>query len=175
MTVPPTGPCRHCRPGCSATSPGTSPSTAAPAPAWRTTIVEYFHIHAPDEVPVAEVTVKVEVVEGRPRFKTIELTASGTLAPQDVQRLPWARWAKGALERVRDPLGVNVARTTARRAATGAGRRSITPERLREVLDLKAEAQAAGAPRWDVYVGKKLSLNEDYVRQLGARAERELG
>ncbi|WP_426572152.1 hypothetical protein [Aquihabitans sp. McL0605] len=138
--------------------------------------IQFAFRYAPDDSPLVDVLVGVEVVDRRPRFTSVKLDMHRPMSPVEVQRLPWGRIAEGALEDAartadgaRSPREVHEARQKERR-----GRQRVSEDRLREILRLKAEAQAQGVA-WDEYAAERLDLKRAYVRQLGSRAERELG
>lgn len=138
-----------------------------------------------------ELSVEVRIVDGDPRFREVVLRCFDPMAPLDLQRLPWARIAEGAVaaNAVEDASrqrasGAQVlkARARARKAAARRaraeddtampGRRRVSQDRLDEVLRLRAEAQNLGV-RWDTYAEDKTGYSATYLRKLASRADQE--
>lgn len=144
--------------------------------------------------PRYELSAEVTVVDGQPRYRRLELTCWQPMTAREVQALRWGRIAEAALENCavdstgrRAPSDVYASRSTSRRREQKAASRRRTAEgtkvqrspvsedRLREVVALRAEAQAKGAPRWDLYAKRKSGYEAGYLRQLASRADRVLG
>lgn len=135
-----------------------------------------------------ELSVRVKVIDERPHFVGISLRAHKPLQPLDVQRIAWSQIAEGALlasaveedaagtRRRATGADVSIARARARRRSqvpTGKGERTaVDDEKLRRVLELRAEAQSKGV-RWDTYAAKELHYSTAYLRRLAGRADRE--
>lgn len=126
----------------------------------------------------------VEIVNGRPVIRGLRLEAYKELTPLGMQRLPWARLAESAIEASAVEVGtagktrrasgrqVRDARQRSRRVgqATDGKWTPIGEDRLRRVLELRAEAQRLGV-RWDTYAAEKMHYTPAYLRKLAGRAK----
>lgn len=140
--------------------------------------------YPPDEEAAFHVSVEVGVVDGEARIRYAEVIAYSPMTPLEVQRIPWAEVMEAAVvaNSASDSdtrKAVAEARVRERRRSERAHRRelgappkrsSVTDERLAEVLQLKATAQASGR-RWDTAAAKELNYSPAYVRRLGVMAE----
>lgn len=135
-----------------------------------------FYIHA-----------EVGVRDGQPHFRSVSITCEAEVTPRELQYVPWTVVAEAAIlsnvastkverEQIQSSRTRDVAASRARtqRALDSSGgrqdRRSPrSDERLREVLRLRAEAEAKGL-RYSAYVADRLNYSEAYVRRLAKMA-----
>lgn len=147
-----------------------------------------------------QLEVDCTVSAGRVAFQRVELVVHGeAMTPGEVQRLPWGQLATWAAEShaastpaerlaARESLQ-SATRAAARResrrrrrhgdrvtdVADGRAQRSATDaDKLHQVLELRAEAEAAGEP-YASYVAERMGYSTAYVRRLAKQARDTLG